>query len=566
MNIKNEQSKIKLYLTYTKINIENEEIELNLYTYKNLVWEKIISNKINTNNDKELKIKKVFTLDFIFEKEQQILIKVIYTLKGKSITREKKTNLGNIVSQTSSLFNFDNNFILKIGACNEETNEYNLQFNVTILHTKPKGIELFYVLSNSHGEISNSKNSFIKVFKSEEVYPGENNDWVFTPVTLPKKYFILEERQVILFQVMIFNENKSLAEELSSFTFTVEEAKNKISKNIELKETFGIVKIRTKEFKSKNFVDYIFSGMEINLIIAIDYTGSNGHPNNPNSLHYIGGDVQNQYEKAIRSCGDILAQYDEDSLIPLYGFGGVRPKKMLVEHVFPLNSFVKKKKYESKTPQIPVYSRGKVNNDKNKFMKEVQAKVTNLINKQTTVNSDDDSENNSVLSDRTKTLEKKVILKEDSVAGIEEVIEVYKNSINKIVFSGPTNFSPLIEKVSSSIRSNGMNNLDYFILLIITDGQISDLKQTINLIVNSSDLPLSIVIVGVGDDDFSSMEILDGDDFPLTSVNNKITSRDIIQFVPFNTYSYDEKVLGAEILKEVPGQVESYFLFNNIKI
>ena len=42
-----------------------------------------------------------------------------------------------------------------------------------------------------------------------------------------------------------------------------------------------------------------------------------------------------------------------------------------------------------------------------------------------------------------------------------------------------------------------------------------DQKETIDQIVIASDLPLSIIIVGVGDADFSSMEALDADKVPL---------------------------------------------------
>lgn len=52
----------------------------------------------------------------------------------------------------------------------------------------------------------------------------------------------------------------------------------------------------------------------------------------------------------------------------------------------------------------------------------------------------------------------------------------------------------------------------YTILLILTDGEIHDMPLTLNSIVNSSHLPLSIIIVGIGNADFTNMEILDGDD------------------------------------------------------
>jgi vacuolar-type H+-ATPase subunit F/Vma7 len=42
------------------------------------------------------------------------------------------------------------------------------------------------------------------------------------------------------------------------------------------------------------------------------------------------------------------------------------------------------------------------------------------------------------------------------------------------------------------------NNQKYIILLIITDGVISDMDDTIDEIVKGSSLPLSIIIIGVG--------------------------------------------------------------------
>jgi hypothetical protein len=34
------------------------------------------------------------------------------------------------------------------------------------------------------------------------------------------------------------------------------------------------------------FVDYLKDGWEINLFVGIDFTGSNGSPNDPKSLHF----------------------------------------------------------------------------------------------------------------------------------------------------------------------------------------------------------------------------------------------------------------------------------------
>lgn len=38
------------------------------------------------------------------------------------------------------------------------------------------------------------------------------------------------------------------------------------------------------------------------------------------------------------------------------------------------------------------------------------------------------------------------------------------------------------------------------------------MEATINCFIESANLPLSVIIIGVGDADFKNMEILDGDD------------------------------------------------------
>lgn len=87
-------------------------------------------------------------------------------------------------------------------------------------------------------------------------------------------------------------------------------------------------------------------------------------------------------------------------------------------------------------------------------------------------------------------------------------------------------------------------NQKYNILVILTDGVIMDQDKTIKEIVNGSDLPLSVIIIGVGDADFGQMEDLDADKCPLYNSNTgKYQSRDIVQFVPFNQFQSDPALL-----------------------
>ncbi|KAL4226439.1 Copine-9 [Mactra antiquata] len=155
--------------------------------------------------------------------------------------------------------------------------------------------------------------------------------------------------------------------------------------------------------------------------------------------------------------------------------------------------------------------------------------------------------------------------------GIEGVVDSYKKAIQSVQLYGPTNFAPCINHVSRFAEAK-RNGDEYFILLIITDGIITDMPQTCEAIVNAASLPMSIIIVGVGDADFQAMEILDGDDVRLSS-RGRQAERDIVQFVPFNEFTGRQGEnpasvqarLAKEVLEEIPDQFLSYMKSRNVK-
>ena len=66
-------------------------------------------------------------------------------------------------------------------------------------------------------------------------------------------------------------------------------------------------------------------GCELNFVVGIDFTGSNGDPREPSSLHYLGGNTPNQYTQAITAVGNVIQDYDSDQLYPAFGFGARLP-------------------------------------------------------------------------------------------------------------------------------------------------------------------------------------------------------------------------------------------------
>ncbi|KAF2282874.1 hypothetical protein GH714_043358 [Hevea brasiliensis] len=85
------------------------------------------------------------------------------------------------------------------------------------------------------------------------------------------------------------------------------------------------------------------SGLESsNLIVGIDFTKSNewtgARSFNRRSLHHIGDD-QNPYEQAISIIGKTLSSFDEDNLIPCFGFGDASTHDQEVFSFYPDESF-----------------------------------------------------------------------------------------------------------------------------------------------------------------------------------------------------------------------------------
>ena len=100
--------------------------------------------------------------------------------------------------------------------------------------------------------------------------------------------------------------------------------------------------------------------------------------------------------------------------------------------------------------------------------------------------------------------------------------------------------------------------------MILTDGIIQDMDKTKEALVEGSFYPLSVIIIGIGNTDFSQMERLDGDDIPLISRNGIKRQRDLVQFVPFYKFEGNEEKLAYEVLEEIPRQVIEYYTLNFI--
>lgn len=101
-----------------------------------------------------------------------------------------------------------------------------------------------------------------------------------------------------------------------------------------------------------SFLQFVQNGLDLNFMVAIDFTGSNGDPSSPNSLHYANPALyaqgqlnqcarvfclKNRYERAITMIGNVIEFYDTDRMFPVYGFGACLAGDLSANHCFALN-------------------------------------------------------------------------------------------------------------------------------------------------------------------------------------------------------------------------------------
>ena len=107
---------------------------------------------------------------------------------------------------------------------------------------------------------------------------------------------------------------------------------------------------------------------------------------------------------------------------------------------------------------------------------------------------------------------------------------------HQCVYEGHHVWSITALKAILSARTVYFQN--YYVLLIITDGVISDFPDTTRALVMAATLPVSVIIVGVGGADFSAMDALDSDGDLLKDTYGNKARRDIVQFVPMRKFAH----------------------------
>lgn len=215
------------------------------------------------------------------------------------------------------------------------------------------------------------------------------------------------------------------------------------------------------------------------LIVGIDYTKSNLWTGTKTfggrCLHDLDHATSNPYKEVLRVMASTLKDFDDDGMIPVYGFGDIRTKS---SHVFSFN-----------VDDVPC-------------------------------------------------------------EGLTGVLDRYESVCSSVKLSGPTSFAALIRQAVAVVRRTN----EYHILLIIADGQVDQVQETVDAIVEASAYALSIVMIGVGDGPWGLMETFD-DELPQRRFDN-------FQFVDFNSVfrrypgQTRDAAFAVHALMEIPEQYQ----------
>ena len=433
--------------------------------------------EIILGQSEKITFNKSFICSYFFEKKQLIDVSLI---KDGTQYGSLNLTLGNIVGSIRSIYKGSFNNKIKINISAEEIGEDNFTLCCKLSAIYSSSGCSFY---NPEDKISYiiTSNYNKTIYESESISSSGQFRDIKIPLYLLKNGFMISFLDCFQESLSYKNENPQQFCQTSN---------NEYIGIINGNKKINIIN-NSYIYKNPSFLDYIKNGVRIKLSIGIDYTESNLVPSDPNSLHYLGENM-NDYEQAIQACGMICAYYDYNQQFPVYGFGAFINGRPQASMCFNINF--------KDNPEI--YT------------------INNVLNE-------------------------------------------YRNSFNFIRLAGPTNFSPLIQNVVDKIKREN-NPIQYHILLILTDGIINDLQQTIDILVEGSFLPLSVIIIGIGEDDFHEMVVLDGDKNPIKSSKGVVRKRDLVQFVKFNKFKNNPTKLAEEVLEEVPKQLIEYYAMKNI--
>ena len=487
-----QSSKVELF--FSARNLKNKDLLSKSDPYLMILFEDASNNYYEVartskrKNTLDPNWKETITLDFFFEKKQNILFRVYDDDEtNPDFLGEVYSTLGDLVAKGVSILKLDRGgqLVVRVDEYENSRNAFRITLNGIKLDKKDtfgKSDPYLIIYKSLPGD------QWVEIHRTEVIKNTLDPKWPSFDTSEHELCNCDREKPI---KIECYDWDKASKHDLiGSAQVTVDQIitiENKIDLISAKGKLAGKILVKNvEEKKVYTFVDYIRGGLQLCFTVAIDFTGSNLDIRNKKSLHYLSKSRWNPYQKAIWEVGSILQAYNNQKLFPVFGFGGIPEGQQSVNHCFPLT--------------------GDLSNP--------------------------------------------------YVQGVEGILSLYSEALLNTRLSGPTHFGPVFTKFRDLVSQ--ANEDVYNILLILTDGVIDDMDLTRTLISRNIHSPISVIIIGIGDEDFSQMETLDMDRVRFRSVFDPPSRSDIVQFVPYRKFGGDPVRLAAEVLKELPQQVTEY--------
>mmetsp|Transcript_18204 Transcript_18204/g.42577 ORF Transcript_18204/g.42577 Transcript_18204/m.42577 type:complete len:916 (+) Transcript_18204:108-2855(+) len=256
-----------------------------------------------------------------------------------------------------------------------------------------------------------------------------------------------------------------------------------------------------------SFLDFVRGGLDLNILFGIDFTRSNVNPNDPNSLHRIKGDGQNEYATAMRTIAGTLADFDPAKEFAAYGFGAKLP------------------------PSLTICS-----------------------------------DCFSIVGD---WFDPKVLGVEAVMKAYERclhVVHLHGPTRFASLVRTAIQYADCYKEATDDLKTF-RTQMKYTVLVVFADGEFKDSKETLAELAKASHYPLSVIVVGMGDVDIPAMPEMQEDVnsvHRLQKTDLPTVPRRVVTYVPYKDNKSDA-ALSKAMLKNLPADILAYYEAVNTK-
>lgn len=264
------------------------------------------------------------------------------------------------------------------------------------------------------------------------------------------------------------------------------------------KANVGTLNIKTfRAERNYDILDYFQSGLQINTVMLVDFSESNGDPKKQDSLHAVeevSKGSKSTYQLVLDSISPTLFWYDFDHTIPLFGMAA----------------------------KFPVL---RIDEQKDFF---------------------------------------RVIGRSESqrVPGSPEMLtHFYKSVFAYLSGCEPTKLRPAIDAMNDwTANQITLKQYMYSLLVVFTDGLIGDFEDCIPSLIKSCELPISIIIIGVGVSNFEDFEKYKSGtgEWRLQDKKGTTMNRDMLQMINFFKSAHPIEVCN-KMMGTLSNQIMNYY-------